>query len=156
LVTISTLAILPFALSSWSSSTSMGTSAMTDGSTRISPAVMTNATTQRCHTAIWPLAASHATASITRPRHAWVDRISQRRLCRSTSAPPSGATDIHGRNCAAVIELTNTGDDVRRAASSGRAVSRMPSPALEINDPANNARKSGPKGVVVRLAEKLT
>ncbi len=143
-VTISTLAMRALAVSSWSSSTSSRTRATTDGSTRISPTVITKATTNRCQMEMNSESTSSPKSAITRPRHACVTRIVRRLSQRSTNAPPIGPNATYGSSCAAVTPLTRSGDSVSVAASSGSANRRRPSPALVISEPTNNALNAGP------------
>ncbi len=78
--------------------TIVGTVATTEGSTRISPTVITNATTNRCHISTTPVRTTIPIAAITNARHACVTMMSRRRSDRSTMTPPNGANVIHGRN----------------------------------------------------------
>jgi len=71
-------------------------------------------------------------------------RIVRRRSERSTRAPPRGPKVSQARYCAAVTDVTSSGEVVSDVAKSGSALSRIPSPMLDTSDPTYSARKPDP------------
>src|SRR5439155_17001260 len=113
-------------------------------STKTSPTPTRNATSTRSQIDATPAITVPARAAMTRKRANCPVAMSLRRSTRSTTAPPISPKTSHGSHTAADTAATGRGREVIAAASSGSAVTRIPSPSCDTADAVQKRRNLGP------------
>lgn len=128
----------PLAFASSGGGTTAGSIACGALSKNTSAVPSTNARTQSIHTSVWPSATTMVSAPTTPARTTSVCTITRRRSERSMIAPTGSAKSSQGNTLNAAVSAISISLRVNRAASSGSAARKMPSPRFEMPLAANS------------------